>query len=204
MIKINLALRKTGSQAAAMEDVGGPRLPSMGLSADFSGFPVKQLLLSVMAVAVSTYVVGGLKSELLAELGKQEQAAQAKRTQLQGSLTKLKQYEDIKKAIDADQKLVKTKLETILKLSADRGSDFKALKLISTSIPPEVWVSSVSFSPASVSISGGALDFNQIPDFIKKLSDSDFLADVQMEDTAESRDPSGTMVASFELKAKRK
>lgn len=204
MIKINLALRKTGSQAPILEDSAGPRIPSLGLGAGASGFPVKPVLLSVMAVAVSLYVVGGLKSELVADLSKQEQSVQARRAQLQASLSKLKQYEDIKKTIDADQKLVKTKLDTILKLSASRGSDFKALKLISMSIPSDVWVSSVSFTPAALEIKGGALDFNLIPDFIKKLSESEFLSDVQMEDTSEGRDPGGTVVANFELKAKRK
>lgn len=192
-----------------LEESAGQRSPSFGLSgrslaAGMSGFPAKQLLLSLMAVAVSLYVVGGLKSELLEGLAKQEQTVQSKRAQLQSSLSKLKQYEDIKKAIDADQKLVKTKLDTILKLSAGRGSDLKALKLISASIPEDVWLSTVNFSPAALEIKGGALDFNLIPDFIKKLGESELLAEVQMEDTAESRDPSGTTVANFELKAKRK
>jgi len=203
VIKINLALRKSASSAVTGSEATRGTLTKIP-SVDVSGLPVKQVVFALVVYFGADDYFGQAKQSLLNELGTQQQTQEAKRADLQKALSKFKQYEDLKKALDADQKLVSNKLETILKLNSTRGSDVKTLQLISRAIPTEVWLANLTFSKTELVFKGSALDFNLVSDFMKKLSDSDQLADVQLENSTEGRDDRGSSVATFDLKAKRK
>jgi Tfp pilus assembly protein PilN len=199
MIKINLALKKaSGVSAAAPATESG-----IDLSQINSG-PIRVVVLSVIAIMGTDWAVQREKDVLLQALKQDEQKLASKKQELQASLSKTKQYEEIKRALEADEKVISTKLDTILKLSQDRDGQVRLLQLLSQSIPEEAWVENIKYSPKEIVLKGGALDFNQVSDFTRKLSDSDVLSDVQQENANNGKDSKGQPVVLFELSARRK
>lgn len=200
MIKINLASRKS---AAASSSSMGSISPSLDVS-DINKQVLRALILGAAAYLGSNYWIDMQKGELLAGVEQKSQDIGKRTAEIQASLGRFKQYEEIKKALDTDEKLIKTKLDTILKLSADKAVNVQILKTLSTALPSEVWLSSYKVSQSELEFHGSALDFNLVSDFMKRLSDSDVITDVQLLNTNQSKDEKGVSVATFEVKAKRK
>ena len=200
MIKINLASRKTS--AAISPSSGGPAL-SLDVS-DINKQMLRSVILGAAAYLGSNYWFDIQKAELLASVDQKSKAIEKRTTEIQASLGKFKQYEELKKALDTDEKLIKTKLDTILKLSSDKAINVQILKTLSSSLPSEVWLSSYKVNQSELEFHGSALDFNLVSDFMKRLSESDVITDVQLLNTNQSKDEKGVSVATFEVKAKRK
>ncbi len=199
MIKINLALKKSSGVSS-----GAPSsLPSVDLSQLNTG-PVRVLILSVLAIFGTNWAVQREKDALMQGLNQEEQQLGVKKKELQTSLSKTKQYDELKKALEADEKVISTKLETIMKLSEDRDGNVKTLQMVSQSIPAEVWLQGFKYSSSEILFKGGALDFNQVSDFTKKLSESELLAEVQQDSANNGKDDRGAPVVLFELTARRK
>jgi Tfp pilus assembly protein PilN len=166
--------------------------------------PLKVVLLSAIVIFGVNYTVEGQKSALLSKVVEENQKLQARKAELQASLTKTKEYDEIKKSLDSDEKVIRLKLETIVKLSEGRDLNVRLLKMISGAIPPEAWLRGISMQGQDVDFQGAALDFNQVSDFTKKLSESELIADVQQQDVTNQKDEAGRPVVFFELKARRK
>ncbi len=203
MIKINLANRKSAAAGSGSgSSVGGM---SAGLDvSEVNKQVLRAVLLGAAAYMGCNYWLDEQKAELMAGLQAKSQDIEKRTTELQTSLSKFKQYEELKKALDTDEKLIKTKLDTILKLSSDKSVNVQILKTLSSSLPSEVWLSSYKVSQSELELRGNALDFNLVSDFMKRLSESDLITDVQLLNTNQSKDEKGVSVATFEVKAKRK
>jgi len=201
MIKINLALRKAATAGGSSAQ---PAVGSALASVDFSSLPVGSIVISLLLYFGPGLWIDHQKETLLQELETEKSSFASKRTELQASLSKTKQYDDLKKALEADQKLISTKLETILKLTGSRGVDLRSVQMVSHAIPDDIWLSELRFTSAEMTFKGKALDFNLVSDFMKKLGESELLADVQMENTSQDREEKGGSVATFEIKAKLK
>lgn len=205
MIKINLASRKAASALGPGSSGGG--LGSIASSVDVSEVNkqmIRAMLLGAAGYFGANYYLDLQKTELLATVEKDAQSIQAKTTELQASLAKFKQYEELKKVLDTDEKLIKTKLETILKLSSDKSVNVQILQTLSNTLPSEVWLSSYKVTQSELELRGSALDFNLVSDFMKRLSESEVVTDVQLLNTNQAKDEKGIQVATFEVKAKRK
>ncbi len=220
MIKINLARRKTATIAAAEAEqsgltatVGGllsgvlRRSSGAGASASsttLSDLPIRSILIALIGIYGADFY---FESEKAAALQAVEAAIQKERSEqsaLQSRLATSKGLEELKRGLEADERLVRTKLEVILKLMQDKQGGVTALRHVSSAIPEEVWLSSLAITSADFNVSGQALDYNQVSDFMNRLNQTDFLADLNLDGSSQSKDEKGLSVATFRLTAKRK
>src|SRR5690349_3825826 len=120
MIKINLATRK---QSGLVPEGTKPKLSlSLGrIKTDqLKDLPIRKLVISVAVGLLASYSLDGYKESEIESLNAVVAKLTAKRDKQQEELKKFKEYEEIKKAVDADELLVRTKLEVIQKLISDR------------------------------------------------------------------------------------
>lgn len=206
MIRINLASRK---QSSALTSVGtmtaaksaGKVSLNMG---SFGDLPIAKLLLPVLVYFGANYYLSDFKAT---EIGRLEQAVEKvtkDKVNLEVMLAKTKGYEDIKRSLDADEKLIRTKLDTIKKLVSDRSTPPKILAELSRSIPADVWLTEFKIENGRVSIKGGSLGYNQVSDFMKGLNDSAYFKDIELKNSTQAKDESGKDLTQFELEANRR
>jgi Tfp pilus assembly protein PilN len=217
MIKVNLASKKQaviaqgGAVAATKKpafdlknfDVGRIR---DSLSFDFLKDPQTRKLLLVAAVSIMAYfALDGYETD---QVKKQEEIltqVNADNVKLAADLAKTKGYEAVKLEIDADEKILKTKLDTIKTLMAERQIPPKLLLALSNDIPSETWLSDFALTDKDLKMKGSSVGYGEITDFMKMLGENEFLTDVKLVTSKQEKDPTNGMdLASFELSAKRK
>jgi Tfp pilus assembly protein PilN len=220
MIKINLALRKTASVVTSETSASttGPfglklpgflagKAPAPGqgpvptTSIEFSD--VRSLVVGAAACYAVMYFIEGEKEKEIAELDAQVQTLQTEQTQLRAETNKIQTYEQIKKQLEADEQLMRNKLDTIKKLMEGRANSPKILLTMAQTIPPEVWLRELISEENRYTMAGSALSFNHVSDFMRGLNNSVFFQNVELKGTEEAKD-TGTEVKNFELTAERR
>jgi Tfp pilus assembly protein PilN len=216
MIKINLASKKqavTAQGAGAAPKRAGFDFKKINLdtirdnlSFEFLKDPQTRKLLLVVVVGIMCYVA--LDTYETEQVKKQDDILvqiNADNAKLSAELAKTKGYEAIKLEIDTDEKILKTKLDTIKTLIADRQVPPKLLLALSNDIPSETWLSEFTITDKELKLKGSSTGYGQITDFMKMLGESEYLTDVKLVNSRQEKDPSNGMdLASFELSAKRK
>ncbi len=201
MIKINLASRKQmGSSAPA-----GSRGPSLkGVNLDgLRDLPLRKFMPFVLVAIVFTFFVDGLKDSDLQEFNTRIAKMQKDQQKLQAEVQKTQGFEEMKKSIDADEQMVRKKIETIQKLMGERQASFKILETLASVVPSDVWFRTLKLDQNELAIRGGSLGFNQVTDFMKGLNESAFFSEVQVPSSQQEKDDAGPMVG-FEMTAKRR
>jgi hypothetical protein len=216
MIKINLAKRKTANLVSPSGDSGDSGLSSMkGLFSRSSGsgsgsggglkdWPIRSILIALVGIYGAQFYFEAEKTAEIARVDSMIEKLRASQGELQAKLSGSAGFEEVKRNLEADEKLVKTKLETIVRLMEDKQKSVQALKHVSNSIPAEVWLQSLSFNLSDFQVSGQSIDYNQVSDFMNRLGQADFLSDLNLDGSSQSKDEKGLNVASFRLTAKRK
>jgi len=214
MIKINLARRKTANLVSAGNDSGDSRISSMkslfsrssgsGSGEALKDWPIRSILIALAGIYGTQFYFEAEKTSEIARVESTIEKLRASQRELQSKLSGAAGFEEVKRNLEADERLVKTKLDTILKLMEDKQKSIQALKHVSNSIPAEVWLQSLSLSMNDLQVSGQAIDYNQVSDFMNRLGQADFLADLNLDGSSQSKDEKGLNVATFRLTAKRK
>lgn len=220
MIKINLALRKTASVVTSETSAAGsgpfglklPEFLSSKAPAEGQGpvpsvsielGDVRNLLVAGLVSYAAMYFIEGEKTKELEELDTQVQVLQAEQTQLRAETNKVQTYDQLKKQLEADEKLMRNKLETIQKLMNDRSSAPKILLTMAQTIPGEVWLRELTAQESRFTLQGSALTFNHVSDFMRGLNGSVFFQNVELKGTEEAKE-SGAEIKNFELTAERR
>lgn len=200
MIKINLALKKSSGTGPS---AGASAIPRIDASALMSP-AVRSVALSAVVYFGSGYYFDNQRAELLQKVAQEVAVQTQKSAALKESLGKMKQYEEVKKSLESDEKIIKTKLETISLLSKDRDSGTQYLRAISKSIPKDVWLMGLDFRSNEIDFKGQASEFSLVSDFTSQLSQTGLFTEVQQEIAANTNDEGGKSVVGFELKGRRK
>jgi hypothetical protein len=200
MIKINLALQKRSSITA--DGKSGKSLLSNSQLEQLKELPIRRIAIPLVLAYVVSFGLDSIKEDKLADLDKLITKQKAEATKLESSLAKVKTYDALKKSLDADELAIKTKLDIIKKLMANRGFISKSLLSISSAAPKEVWLTGFKCDINSVTLQGSSLGFNQISDFMKNLNDTHLFSSIELVNSQQSKDIADG--ASFELTAKRK
>jgi Tfp pilus assembly protein PilN len=210
MIKINLATRKQPSGASIEGkglNLGGFQFPA-GFSKisvnDLKDLPIRKLLLPLVVCVALTYLVDSFKEDEMTKVQDEAAKVAAEKVQLQANAGKLKGYEALKRSMEADEQIMRSKLAVVQGLVADRTNPPKILRSLSSALPKDVWLSEFKAADKEVSFRGFSLDFNQISDFMKNLNESAYFSDVTIKSTQQAKDELGVDVASFDLVAKRR
>lgn len=209
MIKINLALRKQSAAVLTRDKLEAPekklKFDIKSVDLEFLKSPeLRKLALVIVVAVVGTYVVDGMKQDMMDKADQQITKATADNTKAKAELAKTSGYEEIKKQIDTDEELIRTKLLTIQKLIADRQLLPKMLMSLSSGIPKDVWLTELNFTGADVQLKGSALGLDPVTDFLKTLNENDMLTDVKLENSEKAKDPLAGEVMTFEMDAKKK
>ncbi|MGZ3687096.1 MAG: PilN domain-containing protein [Bdellovibrionota bacterium] len=203
MIKINLALKKgpVGSTDNKPDFKNAFRSIDFGILREL---PLKKIALTLSVAVLSSYVLDDYKQKELMKLDTSIQQFSSEQSKLRAELAKTKGYEEVKRQLDADEVMIRTKIETIQKLIADRAVLPKVLLTLSGGIPTEVWLSDFKVANEDVAFKGSSLGFNQISDFMRNLNESAYFTDLHLINTQQGKDDVGADVAQFELSAKRR
>ncbi len=166
--------------------------------------PVKKLILPIVLSFVASFGLESRKEEELALVSAQHTKLISENAKLQSDLNKFKSYESVKKTLDEDGAVIKTKLDTIKALISDRGAPLKILVSFSSTIPKDVWLTEFKAGKTEIRLKGNALGLSQISDFMKSLRDISYFSNVDLVDTLQAKDKSGSDLANFELNVKRR
>lgn len=204
MIKINLALRKRAAAVEAREKRGGGfAMPKLDAEI-FKEPQFRKIALGLIVLVMASYGIEEVKTDQLHQLDQEIQKVQADNNKAKAELAKTAGYDALKKQIDDDEKLIRTKLETIQALMADRQVPPKLLLSISNMIPKDIWLTDFELTDKALKIKGDSLGFDPVTDFMKVMGDSDYLTNVKLVNSANGTDPVAGQVTNFELEAARK
>jgi len=214
MIKINLALKKMSAAAAANTNAttGTGATATQGKSlfkfdARLDGMidlPIRKYSIYIgVAFALSWFSADYKENQIRAMQVDLEQI-QAAAGKLKADIDKTRGYEPLKKQLDQDESLIKSKIDTVQKLISDRQTPPKLFAALSTSIPESVWLSEVQIQGEKVQFTGSSEEYTGVTDFFKSIGDSTFFESAQLSDSKSAKDNSGGEIVSFILTAKRR
>ncbi|OFZ78786.1 MAG: hypothetical protein A2583_09660 [Bdellovibrionales bacterium RIFOXYD1_FULL_53_11] len=222
MIKINLATMKQAASAGGAGDAPVKRgdiigtisqaltglIKRRGVGAAEGGGIDKKMIRKIILMIGVGFAADFLAGDFMAEEMKKVEAAlarvDAEKSKFQAEVQKTRGYEAIKKQLEADEFIIRTKVDTMEKLVTDRQTPPKLLLSVATAIPKDVWLSSFKVDGPSVVFSGGSVGFNPVSDFMKTLGESAYFSELNLQKTEQTRDAAGTEIAIFELMARRK
>ena len=121
---------------------------------------------------------------------------------LKEELGKSRAIEEKKRALDADEKLIDTKIQVINELNSDRGSSLRLILDLMNSLPKEIWLTEFKLEKNSVSIKGNSMGSNPISDLMRSMALMDKLIDLAPKPSEVKKDEAGMDVDTFELVAK--
>ena len=199
MIKINLATRK---QATALNSGGGAKL-NVDFVSLLQDSIVRNFILMVVVLFGANYLVSDYQDELLQTAKAKVERLQGETVRLRKENEKLKDYESLKNALTADEQAVRTKLDVLRKLVSDRSVPPKVLITLAEAMTESTWITAFKMEETKIEIAGGAADFSQISDVIRRLTESTYFEDVTLKDS-EQKSVGNTVVATFKLAAKRR
>lgn len=215
MIKINLAQRKQSasvqapqaskgfSLSALIEKLKGGNSTPASSREVLAAVPVRRFALSVVLCAGAYFYVEDLKEEELKGWQDKVKVVQTEQNKMKKELAATKDYDQIKKSIDADEALLRNKIKVIQTLLSGRQAPHEILLTLATSIPKEVWLKGVKIENTDVTLRGMSVGFNQISTFMRSLGESTYFADVRLQSSQQDKDD-GKELTAFELAAKRR
>jgi Tfp pilus assembly protein PilN len=89
-------------------------------------------------------------------------------------------YEPKKRLLEANEAVIRTKIETIEKLIRNRDFTAKTLIALSQSLPKEVWITEMNQGESYFEIKGSTLDIGLISELMTRLGKSIYFKDVQL------------------------
>ena len=215
MIKINLASKKKsnisgsadqmGDMFAALKKLDFSSLPDFREM--FADVPFKKGVLPLLLVGV-IYVVGQVVEEnQLSTLAKELEVHRNEQILVKAELDKTKGYEAMKKSLDADELLLRTKVETIRKLIDGRQYPPKMMLALANSMPADVWLNEFKITEAGdISVKGSATGLIPVTDLLKNLSESTYFRDMQIGPAQQGNKEleTGATIANFDLGGKKR
>lgn len=200
MIKINLAKRRLSMPTPG--EVGGKKSFQFNAAA-LKELPIRRFAVLAAFLVAANILQNDLKERKLSGLKKKIVLLNEASEKRNARLKKVNGYRSLKEPLEKDEFTIRTKIETIQKLMKDRRSTPMSLLKLTQVIPEEVWIDSIRASGSQVAITGGALNFNQVSDFIQILNDNGVVKEIDLEKSNKTKNSNGVDIALFSLKAKR-
>ncbi|GEM_PF-1623949 len=216
MIRVNLGRKiKQKSNAvggkASLSDIinklkGGTKGgEASGDTFDFRNSTILKVIILAAILYGADFFIENEKAKKMTVLKAEQNTLQAEITRLTAEVEKSRGYETVKQQLEQHEQTVRTKLETISKLLANRSGPSKMLIQIAQSIPSDVWITEMKVTEEAISIAGGTPGYSQVSDFLKSLSESSFLHDPRISGIEENISAAkDQLFQSFEISASRR
>ncbi len=221
MIKINLATKKQPVAVVSETTKTGTATGTLGTLEAFTrdarldGLDPKafaKIGALILATVVAWYLLESRKASELERLDGEIATLNAEKARIEAQILKTKESEKIKTALEADELMIRTKIDTVQKLIQDRQTPPRVLLVLSSAIPQNVWLTEFTIKQGEVTFKGNSLGFGVISDFMKAIGESAMFMDVQLKGTERTNTGAQNQalastdedVASFEISAKRR
>lgn len=223
MLKVNLGKRKKGAAGAGLPALdlkslnitdlinrirdrlpGGGGGGGEGFRIDWKTSPIPKIAVALgILVAASMYIEDEQK-KALDKLNGEIAAVERETEENQRKFASMKDYEEKKRVLEEDEKILRAKLETLNSLLENRNAPVKMMLQVAQGIPEEVWLTEMRVGTEEVSLAGGTPGYNQVSDFLKALTDSTEFADVSLRGVQEDQSGAKERFQTFEIQAKRR
>lgn len=208
MIKINLASKKAsaissggGAGAGLLSKLGGAGA-LQSLTPEKKAMLVTGILYGIVLFAANHFIEG-YKTQELEKIQTEIAGIESKIKLADSELSKTTGFEKLKKDLENDEKLIRTKIETIRSLINERTTPPKILVSLSQATPKDVWIQSFALDSGKLTISGRSYGIALVSDFMRSLEETIYFKDVVLKSSRQERDQ-GQELASFELEASRR
>ncbi|MGE4231959.1 MAG: PilN domain-containing protein [Bacteriovoracia bacterium] len=204
MIKINLARKKKGKSSGGDSKVfgidisglsgllklgkssGGSSEGAMLGGVDLKKSNLVKVLVGFVIIYVVQSTIDDLKLEAMRLADTQIASVETQISEVQAKLAKVKGFEAVKKQLEDDENVVRTKLDVINKLLQTRVSPSKMLLYLASKIPNEVWLTEFATRGESLRILGSTTGYSEVSDFLNSMSESSFFEDIRLNQIQES------------------
>lgn len=228
MIKINLASKKRSAAVQALESTSGgaegggggllERLKSFKFGGGASGdagaramaaisfAQVWKIGVAVLAVAVAYFYFGSQKQEELAKIGALVTVAKAEQAKLNAKVQLTSGYQAKKAQLEKDEKILRTKIETIKKLTDERDVPSRLMRELAEGVPGDLWFSGMDFDEEKrvIVLRGKSYAEASVNTFNKLISSNALFTGAEIKETTTERDGAGTEMFAFLIEARRK
>jgi cell division protein FtsL len=203
MIKINLVSKRrkqsvTGGGSTQSFDMNSLMTRLEGLK----GLPLTRLLTPLAIGIVAAYGLDYYEQGELHKLDVEIESINSEKPKLQAEIQKKQDYENLKKAMESDELIMRRKLDTIQKLNKGRTEAVQAFIALSKATPPSIWLTSFSVKDADAvptfGIKGVSTAMSQIPAYQRALDANPIFHDLNATSRSET-DKNGSEVYPFEL-----
>lgn len=177
MIKVNLLRNRIGEASTATSAVS---------EADRDrNNKIRDSLVKIACILLFTVGLMMYESQTIRALNEEQARVQAQVTKLQADATaKVAEAESVKD-IETQAKELEDKLKILKLLSKLRLREVKTLDFMQSSIPEKVWLKGITYSSDKDKVEeghfiflGSALATEELTEFVRRLEDSAYLADV--------------------------
>lgn len=218
MIKVNLYQRKAavgvtaGTATGALSGAGGGlrglldrlRGGGEGLADSDKRAAIISAVVYAVILGAGYWYSGERQAEMLAKLEEEVTALDSKSNLLTSELNKTNGYEQTKKSLEADEKTIRTKIDTIQELIRDRTTPPKILTTLSETIPKDVWLREFSLKDRHFHIVGSSSSMDVVSDFMKGLEETIYFKGVVLKSSKQEVLKGVRASATFELEAERR
>jgi Tfp pilus assembly protein PilN len=186
MIRVNLLRNKVGDQTTA---TNASTSTSMGTSlasaatAEYSTY--REVLIKVILLLAGVLALMAYENSHIASLKEQQINLGIQVSQLNQEVAAQAAEVESVKDIEVQSKELEDKLKILKLLSRLRLRELKTLDFMQSSIPEKVWLKSIHYEAAKdnmetghFSFEGGAVTTEELTEFVKRLENSAYLADV--------------------------
>jgi Tfp pilus assembly protein PilN len=175
----------------------GVREPSTGVF-DAGGPPAapsekKGLLVAVVCLAVSLGVIGVQyfnARNTISVLDEEIQQLEQEKARLQAIIQRVNEYQQKLLELEKREKLIE-------RLKREREGPVRMLDDLSAQLPDFVWLTNLDQGATNVTIRGMASSYVSIADYIQRLEESEYFANVELIDARQGREE----FTSFQLQA---
>lgn len=199
MIKINLLRNKVA------ENQQDPNAVDRGPRNENREVIVRLFFIAIFTVLLMFYESNNIK-QLSIQVGELQAKTDELDANLQAKIAEVDKYKDVEK----DAKELEDKLKILRLLSRLRLREVKTLDFMQSAIPEKVWIRSLNFVSEKQNVEegrfqfrGGAVSTEDLTDFVKRLEDSVYFAEVIVFKNQETTIPGRTtgQAREFEFSA---
>ncbi|MFZ9595948.1 MAG: PilN domain-containing protein [Bdellovibrionia bacterium] len=163
----------------------------------------KKFLIPLVVGLLANWFAEDYKAQELGRIKVVLDGEKEKKQKLDAQVSSFKSYESLKESLDADELLIKTKLDTANHLMSDRVRSFDELFILAKAMPKSVWLTDLDLNETSIRLRGGSLEFSEISDLMKALNEKNTFSSVNLLNSSEMK--AGSVDgAQFEVEIKKK
>ena len=159
---------------------------------------LRQYLTQLVLIVILTVVGIGL---VHSRMGDQIERAQARVRQMQNDIDQFKPQLEQVAAFKKRKAELEKKIDVLDGLDRARTGPVRVLDELATKTPDRLWLTSLSTKGNTISLQGNSLDNELVALFLRRLGESEYFANVDLDSTKLGADKGGLKLVTFRIRA---